>query len=80
MRVIVVGGGITGLSCALRLAGRGFSVEVFEKGDCLGGLSSTIRAGNAMVERYYHHFFRSDNIFIILFVMFPIFICHLPGC
>lgn len=36
-RVVVVGGGLAGLSGAIRLARRGFDVELFEKNDRLGG-------------------------------------------
>lgn len=36
-RVVVIGGGLAGLSGAIRLAQRGFDVELFEKNDRLGG-------------------------------------------
>ncbi|MDR2162884.1 MAG: NAD(P)-binding protein [Clostridiales Family XIII bacterium] len=36
-RVAIVGAGLAGLACALRLATRKYSVEVFEKSDHLGG-------------------------------------------
>lgn len=39
----VVGGGIAGLSCAARLAGRGFPVTVFDKGRRPGGRVATRR-------------------------------------
>ena len=37
MHAIVVGSGIAGLAVALRLKKKGFSVEVFEKNDYVGG-------------------------------------------
>lgn len=36
-RVAVIGGGISGLACALRLANKKYDVLVFERGDKLGG-------------------------------------------
>ena len=38
----VVGGGIAGLTAALRLVERGFEVEIFEKGPLMGGNLSEI--------------------------------------
>ena len=38
-RVLVVGGGLAGLSSAIELAERGFEVELFESGNECGGLS-----------------------------------------
>jgi protoporphyrinogen/coproporphyrinogen III oxidase len=42
-RVIVVGGGIAGLSAGFRLRQAGFDVTVFEAGDHVGGRMSTVR-------------------------------------
>ena len=36
--VAIVGGGITGLTCAYRLARAGHQVAIYEKSDELGGL------------------------------------------
>ena len=36
-RIAVVGGGISGLACTLRLANRKYQVDLFERDDCLGG-------------------------------------------
>lgn len=36
-RIAIVGGGISGLACALRLATKKYEVEVFEKSDRIGG-------------------------------------------
>ncbi len=46
-RVVVVGGGLSGLSAALHLAGRGRSVTVIERGDHPGG-----RMGRADISGY----------------------------
>jgi hypothetical protein len=45
-RVAVVGGGIAGMTAALRLAERGFQVTVFEASDHLGGNLSAGQAGD----------------------------------
>lgn len=36
-KILIVGAGLRGLSCALKLAGRGFAVQVVEKSGALGG-------------------------------------------
>ncbi|TEB04436.1 NAD-dependent dihydropyrimidine dehydrogenase subunit PreT [Pelotomaculum schinkii] len=36
-QIAVIGGGLSGLSCAMELAGKGFNVTVFEKSGKLGG-------------------------------------------
>ena len=36
-KVIVIGGGLGGLSAAIRLAKKGFAVELFEASDTVGG-------------------------------------------
>lgn len=45
LRLIVIGSGIGGLSCALRLANRGCNVEVFESNEFPGGKISSRRLG-----------------------------------
>ena len=44
-KAIVVGSGIAGIASAIRLAVEGFSVEVFEKNDYLGGKLTEIQLG-----------------------------------
>lgn len=41
-RIAVVGAGISGLTCAFRLAARGHEVVVFEAGDAVGGRMRTV--------------------------------------
>jgi protoporphyrinogen oxidase len=57
---IVIGAGMTGLSCALSLSRKGKKVVVLESEDYCGGLLSSYRFPDFSVERYYHHFFRYD--------------------
>ena len=56
MRVTVVGGGLAGMIAALRLAERGFSVDLFEASDRLGGKAGATRHGDDFDEHGYHIF------------------------
>ena len=55
--VIVVGGGITGLSIAYILSKSSNDVTLLEAGSKFGGLLNTFEVGNNKLEFYYHHFF-----------------------
>ncbi|MDZ7725542.1 MAG: phytoene desaturase family protein [candidate division KSB1 bacterium] len=44
MKVVVIGGGLGGLAAALRLAASGYSVQLFEKTESLGGKMNRLRA------------------------------------
>jgi protoporphyrinogen oxidase len=59
-RVVVVGGGITGLTCAWQLARAGHAVSVYEQGDRMGGLASSFRVGDSVFD-YGPHEFCTDN-------------------
>ncbi|MDO8691353.1 MAG: NAD(P)/FAD-dependent oxidoreductase [Dehalococcoidia bacterium] len=61
MNTAVIGGGVAGLTAALRLAQAGHKVSVFEKQQELGGQAATFPVGDARLERFYHHIFRSDR-------------------
>lgn len=56
----IVGGGMLGLTLALRLAQAGKKVTVFEAGDRLGGLASAWQLGNVTWDRHYHVTLLSD--------------------
>lgn len=56
-RIIIIGGGITGLSAAYFAAKDGAKVTVLEASDAFGGLLKTFEIGNNRLEYYYHHFF-----------------------
>ena len=49
--VLVVGGGIAGLSCALRLAEAGRTVKVFESSDAVGGRIRTDEVDGFLLDR-----------------------------
>jgi len=53
-RAVVVGGGISGLTAAYRLASAGWGVEVVEQREEIGGLARSTSLGNGRIECYYH--------------------------
>ncbi|HEY7983164.1 MAG TPA: NAD(P)/FAD-dependent oxidoreductase [Ktedonobacterales bacterium] len=71
--IAVLGGGVLGLTAALRLQQRGHRVTVFEREAEPGGLAAgfPVRAadpaapaplaGGVWLEKFYHHLFRSDR-------------------
>lgn len=63
----VLGGGVLGLTAALRLAGAGHDVTVYERALVPGGLASSFEVAPGMwLERFYHHLFASDTRAIAL--------------
>ncbi|MEW6532131.1 MAG: NAD(P)/FAD-dependent oxidoreductase [Thermodesulfobacteriota bacterium] len=64
-RVAVVGGGITGFSLAHHLD-EGFSVDIYEGSDQVGGLARTFPIADTFLEVFFHHFFKSDTALISL--------------
>lgn len=60
-RYAVLGGGVAGLVVALRLAQAGEAVVVYEKETDAGGLAAGFRVGDAWLEKFYHHLFRTDT-------------------
>jgi len=62
MRVAVIGAGVCGMAAAIRLAEAGHDVAVYDPAPVAGGLASGVEVGDATVERFYHHLFRSDAV------------------
>jgi protoporphyrinogen oxidase len=61
-KIIIVGGGFTGLAAALKLQERGFDVTVLEADDTVGGLAGTFQFQDGVVlEKFYHHWFNNDE-------------------
>ncbi len=65
-RVGVVGGGVLGVSLALRLAQAGAKVTVIERGPSLGGLAGTMDFGGHEVDRFYHVITPADQRMIAM--------------
>jgi len=63
MKIAVVGGGFTGLACAISLLEKGKSVVLFEEAKTLGGLAGGIKEKNWKwsLEYFYHHVFTNDK-------------------
>jgi protoporphyrinogen oxidase len=57
----IVGGGILGMTAALRLAQAGVEVALYERAPELGGLVGTVDAGGPRVDRFYHVILPTDH-------------------
>ncbi len=57
----IVGGGMLGMTLALRLAQQGKDVTLFEAADHLGGLASAWSLGDVVWDRHYHVTLLSDT-------------------
>ena len=64
--IAVLGGGITGLTAAFRLAQRGHRVSLWERGRQLGGQANAFPVAGGALERFYHHLFQSDREIVAL--------------
>lgn len=62
----VIGGGISGLASALRLAGPDSPVTLFEGEDFLGGLGTTFPYRGGHLERFYHCILPHDHALLAL--------------
>jgi protoporphyrinogen oxidase len=60
MQYAILGGGALGLGAAYRLTQAGHSVMLFEQETTAGGLASGFQIGDAWLEKFYHHLFRTD--------------------
>lgn len=60
-RVAIIGGGVTGLSAAYYLSKGGHKVFIFESDAELGGLAGSFTIENTRLEKFYHHWFKSDS-------------------
>ena len=63
----IIGGGMTGLTLALRLAQRGLPVVVHERDPYLGGLASEATLHGVPIERFYHCVLPTDTALLALF-------------
>jgi len=56
----IIGGGIMGMTLALRLAQKGFRVTILESEPKMGGLTATVEMDGAVWDRFYHVILLSD--------------------
>lgn len=61
LRWAIAGGGMLGLTLALRMAKQGHDVTLIESGPSLGGLASVWKLGDVMWDRHYHVTLMSDS-------------------
>ena len=61
MKVLIIGAGPAGLSCAYELIKKGIDVEVFEASDYVGGMSRSIDLWGQRVDLGPHRFFSKDK-------------------
>jgi protoporphyrinogen oxidase len=59
--IAVLGGGISGLTCALRLAQAGKTVTLIEASGQLGGLGTFFEHDGRTFEKFYHCMLPSDG-------------------
>jgi protoporphyrinogen oxidase len=64
--IAVLGGGISGLTCALRLAEQGKTVTLIEGAEHLGGLGSFFEYEGRTLEKFYHCLLPSDGPLLTL--------------
>src|SRR5690242_4785357 len=56
----IVGGGILGMTLALRLSEKGYKVTIFEAAGKVGGLTSSWEMDGVVWDRFYHVILMSD--------------------
>jgi protoporphyrinogen oxidase len=64
--VVVIGAGFTGLAAAYELSLAGLPVVVLEADAQVGGLASSFATPGASLEKFYHHWFTSDQDILTL--------------
>ena len=64
--VIIVGGGLTGMSAAFELARAGVKVTLLEASEDVGGLAGSFCVDGNFIEKFYHHWFNNDEHIIKL--------------
>ncbi len=60
-KIIIVGGGITGLSTAWKLSEKGYKVDLIESDRSIGGLAKSIKIENYSFDIGPHSFFTEDK-------------------
>ena len=65
-KIIVVGGGISGLSVAWKLSEKGYDVNVIESDKSIGGLAKSIKIENYYFDIGPHSFFTEDKEILLI--------------
>lgn len=60
--VIIIGGGVSGLTCGLNLAENGYRVTILEKETALGGLARSFFIKGNWIPLTYHHVMTTDKL------------------
>jgi protoporphyrinogen oxidase len=63
-KVLIVGAGYTGLSAAISLLEKGYSVTIVDAMPKVGGLAADFTIEGEPIEKAYHHFFKTDTYLI----------------
>ncbi|MDD4352591.1 MAG: FAD-dependent oxidoreductase, partial [Candidatus Gracilibacteria bacterium] len=53
-KVAIIGAGVMGLTCAYELLKQGYTVDVYEQSEQIGGMSETFDFDGLRIEKYYH--------------------------
>ena len=61
MKIIIIGGGLSGLSAAYSLSKKGHKVTVLEKENTLGGLATSFDINDEKIPICYHHIMLGDK-------------------
>lgn len=65
-KVVIVGAGLSGLTCGMRLAKSGFDVHIIEELTYPGGLMASTRIGKEYLELLPHHIRKTDKALLSL--------------
>ncbi len=64
MKIVVLGGGLSGIVCARELAKKGHIVTLIEKYSRLGGLASSFEKEGKLIPHTYHHFLPNEHLML----------------
>jgi len=60
-RIVVIGGGFTGLAAAYEISRQQIPVTVIEKDNQIGGLAASFEINGEKLEKFYHHWLTNDE-------------------
>jgi protoporphyrinogen oxidase len=64
--VAIIGAGFCGLTAGYELSKHGVRVTIFEKDADIGGLAGSFSVNGVRLEKFYHHWFKSDTDIVSL--------------